>query len=608
MTNSYIFFKIWQSPGTKFAVSPPILPFKSPEGGLSMTAVLSAVERLQFEDHVREFESGHRSAEAFRAERIAMGIYEQRVRGRYLMRFRIPAGRITARQVMAIAGAADVYGDGAIHLTTRQEVQIHNLSIDQLVPVVRRLLPFGLISKGCAGNSIRNIISCPACDLFGAAVFDVAPFARRLSQKLLTDPESFRLPRGLKISVSACPGDCAESAFADIGFMARRVTDNPLADQIGFQVMSGGGLGSHCSKAVEIESFVPPDEMYLVVAAIRKIWMDRGQFGEKHYARLRFLIHDMGEDAFRRLYFFEKEKLREWMPWPIFPLEEGRVPPNDPSPIPSSLDLSFIAWKKTSVAAQKDGGYYAVGIPSVLGDMPAADAGILAESLWNQGLNDLRITTDQNLIVSDVPGHSVPQLYDTVMRLHMTRPLPVPLGSLAVCPGAGTCQVGVIRAKDAADEILKLSGRAYWEHPALQHLTIRVGGCYNNCVRPTAAILGFSGVARSSADRDFPAYQVLWGGRVSGVDSEMAEVRGIVPARWLAVFVDTFLDKLASILPREANIERLIMVGRHVLDVCLPEFQETPNFKEAPAFYHDWGSDEAPFTTEGSGGDECAAG
>lgn len=572
-----------------------------------MSVILTASERLRFEDLVRQFGEGELTQEEFRNIRVPMGIYEQRGGGRYMMRVRIPAGRLTARQLMALADAADLYGNALIHLTTRQDAQIHNLSIQSIVPALRLLLPFGLVSKGCGGNTVRNITACPACDLFGDSILDVAPLVRRLTQKLLADSESYRLPRKLKIAVSACPDDCAETAFADIGFMARRL-NSVNGNVVGFQVLAGGGLGAKSARALEIESYVSPDEIYLVVAAIRKLWMEKGNYRDKHHARLRFLLQDLGEAEFLRRYLAEKEKLREWMSWPIVPMPEPYQPLGEPSAIPQSADRAFLHWKKSCVSHQARSGYYAVTVPALLGDISSESAGTLGEFLWNEGLNELRLTQQQNFVIPNVPGGKVPPIYEFLKRIGAAPSIPRTLIGMSICNGAGNCQVGVCRSKDAAREILKRSDRSYWSHPAFRNLTIRVGGCHNNCARPSAAVLGFIGVARSHAGLPFPAYQVLWGGKVRGARSALAEVCGVVPARWLANFLDNFLGRLAGILSKDASADDLIRVGRPILRACLGEFQQAPPYEVAPLFYRDLAADNIPFTTAGRGEAECASG
>lgn len=570
-----------------------------------MSAFLSAAERIRFEEEVRLFQEGLRSEEEFRNVRVPMGIYEQRERGKYMMRIRVPAGRLTSAQLSVIADAAHRHGSGDIHLTTRQDVQIHNIPVAHIVPALRRILPFGLITKGGGGNTIRNITACVGCDLCGDSVCNVEPYARRLNARLLVEEDSFRLPRKFKIAFSGCASDCSEAGVADVGFIAR--VDRKNGGEIGFQVLVGGGLGARSYPAFELEPFIPAEEAYLTVSAIREIYRRHGNYRDKTHSRLRFMVQDMGIERFKDLYFSEKEIMRDDLLWPLVPLRELESHPNDPSDLAPSKDPEFTAWKKINVAEQKRRGFYAVTVPALMGDFRSDKAAALGEFLWDCALDELRVTHQQNFLIPNVPGKFVPNLYEHLKNTSLASTLSKPLAGLSVCAGAGTCQLGICRSKDVAMEIMKLSNRAYWSHPAFRQLSIRVSGCHNNCARPAAAVLGLIGVARTKDNMSYPAYQVLWGGRIRGTDSVLAEPLGTAPARWVAVLIDGFLERLAAILPRDTDIGKLIRTGKPILRACLSEFQEVPTQQIDPLIYQDWGKAD-PFTTEDRGQGECSAG
>ncbi|OGH56232.1 MAG: hypothetical protein A3G34_05980 [Candidatus Lindowbacteria bacterium RIFCSPLOWO2_12_FULL_62_27] len=572
-----------------------------------MNDILPAADRLRFEEEARLYQEGARTEEEFRNARVPMGIYEQREHGVYMMRIRIPGGRMTAFQLMAVANAADLYGNGALHFTTRQDVQLHGLTVKSIVPALRALLKVGLHTRGGGGNTVRNITACTMCDLTGYAILNVYPFVRSLTQKLLLEPESYRLPRKLKIAFSACARDCPEGGFSDIGFMARW-RDHRFGETLGFQVLVGGGLGARSAAAVELEPFVSPDEVYLVAAAIRSVYQQRGNSGDKNNSRLRFLVQSLGLDSFKRMYLAEKESLRDFLAWPIVPLEGRPQPVGDPSDIPAIRDPEMNTWASECVHEQTIAGFFAVTSPVSMGDITSASAGALAEWLWNSDLNEVRLTQQQNLLIPNVPGKRIPILYDFQKTAGIVRPAPPALSGMCVCAGAGTCQLGICRSKDVAAEIYKMKDNAYWRHPALRFLSIRFSGCMNQCARSTTAVLGFVGAARSLDGRSYPAYQVFWGGQSRGAHSSLAAPVGTVPARWITPLLDGFLDRLAAVLPRDADVARIIRTGRPILHACLAEFQQAPGYDTAPLFYRDWGADDQPFTTEDRGKGECSAG
>ena len=254
-------------------------------------------DTLRYRSKVKEFLDGQTSPIAFRAYRVPMGVYEQRTAGKFMVRIRVGAGLVLPFQLERIAELAKRYGNGVLHVTTRQDIQIHEVKIEDTPDVLEGLLEVGLSSRGGGGNTVRNVSACPEAGVCLKEEFDVAPFAIATAEYLLQDRSSFNLPRKYKIVFSGCSQDCAFASVADLGFFAHK------KDGIkGFAVYAAGGLGSNPAVSVKIEDFVKADDIFEVAETIKRLFDKHGDRSNKHKARLRYVLARVGIEDFVKLY------------------------------------------------------------------------------------------------------------------------------------------------------------------------------------------------------------------------------------------------------------------------------------------------------------------
>jgi TusA-related sulfurtransferase len=191
------------------------------------------------EKNVAQFKESLISPTQFQVFRVPQGVYEQRESGAYMLRVRLPAGVALPHQLRKLADVAEQYGDGILHVTTRQDIQVHRVALASIHPALVSLAEANLSSKGGGGNTVRNITGCPHAGVCANEAFDTTPHALGLTEFLLNDPQSFQLPRKYKIAFSGCREDCAGGTVNDVGFLAK------VRDGVeGFAVYAGGGLGS----------------------------------------------------------------------------------------------------------------------------------------------------------------------------------------------------------------------------------------------------------------------------------------------------------------------------------------------------------------------------
>lgn len=493
---------------------------------------------------VRAFTDGALTKNELKPIHVRLGVYEQRLEGTYMLRVRNTGGMITPAQLGAVAGIASVRG-ASLHITTRQELQLHGLTLTDLVPVMRELATVALSSFAGGGNTVRNIVAPPDAGVRSGEIFDVEPHHRYLTERLIADAASTGLPRKFKIAFAAGDDDPVLAAVHDVGFHARL-----LDGRRGFRVTVAGGQGARPAAGRPLLDFIDEHQILPVVIAIRAVFSRLGDRTNRARARLRFLWESMGAEAFRRE--FEAELAAVNIPdeaRAVRPIENGcsAVLPEE---TPDDPEL-FALWRSRYTASQKQPGAVTVLVPVVMGELSVAQASALAGIAAQWGKNTIRFTTDQNILLRNIPECNLGNLYNALAPVFAVDAPPF-AGRMVACTGAATCTLGLCRSRDAAMEIIRAVAAAHGTVEALSAIRIRVSGCPNACAQHWTADLGFSGVLRRHGGHAYAAYQVYV---ASGADGALAESVGIVPAEHIGEFtaalIEEFLAKAAGYAFRE---------------------------------------------------------
>jgi sulfite reductase (ferredoxin) len=535
-------------------------------------------ETLRYRGQVQRFLAGELSPAAFRVYRVPMGVYEQRQTGRYMVRIRIGAGRASAAQLRCLAQLSQKHGNGVVHVTTRQDIQIHDVKIEETPDVLEGLLEAGLSSRGGGGNTVRNVTACPRAGLCPCEQFDVAPHALALAQYLLQFDSSFNLPRKFKIAFSGCAADCALAGVADLGFFAHR--RNGMK---GFAVYAGGGLGVKPQVAVAIEEFVEEHEIFEVAEAVKRLFETYGDRSNKHQARLRYVLAKFGREEFARLYRKERERVkRQGL--------EGPIPDMAEAPERANGKANHTERAAPDVLPEKSKGFYTCRLALSLGDIPADHLLQVAQISESCGTGVVRMTQQQDLLIPSVPKAKL----GTVRRQLQPLRAGAALGGLpkiVACAGAATCQLGLCLSRGLARAVADTLARR--PAPGAENMTLRISGCPNSCGQHLIGELGFQGRARRVNGRLMPCYDVFAGARMIEGDTRLAEPVGTLPARKIPEFVAEAL-------------QRRTLAGDRLRDL-VEEFAQLPAGEIPGDCYRDWGSD-APFSLAGRGPGECGAG
>lgn len=554
-----------------------------------------------FREQTERFKKGEISATQYRAFRVPQGIYEQRQDGAYMLRVRLPAGRILPHQMHKLADVARKYGSGKLHVTTRQDIQVHDVSLDHIHRTLVELFGAGLSTKGGGGNTVRNITACPDAGVCPKEVFDVSPSAVALTEFLLPDPVSYQLPRKYKIAFSGCSDDCIGAAVNDLGFIAKPGEGGP-----GYAVYTGGGLGPHARVGQLLEAFVPVDQAHLVAEAVKRVFDKHGNRKNKQRARLRYLVEEKGSDAFRALYRDEFARLRKENPAaptlrPVAPRLEGPrgngVPPAE----------GFDSWQQKNVSEQKQPGYYLVHVPVFLGEVAAGTMEELAEIAEHFGEGTIRTTPSQNLVFRWIGEAELPSLHRELSKLGLAASVSPVLREMIACTGANTCRLGICLSQGLAAASREALENAGLDLDEAVSLRLNINGCPNSCGRHAVASIGLVGAARRLNDRLTPHYMVQLGGSVGEGHTKLATGNEMIPARNLPTFLVEFLRRFRGSEQYPDFDAYLESDGRKEAARIAGAYKEIPTFEEDETFYYDWGADQ-PFSLAGRGPGECSAG
>ena len=515
--------------------------------------------------------------------------------------FRVPQG-LLPHQMRVLADVAETYGNAILHVTTRQDIQVHRVSVDDIHPALSDLADVGLSAKGGGGNSVRNITACGRAGVCPNQAFDVTPYAVALTEFMLADPASFQLPRKYKIGFSGCERDCTGATVNDLGLIAKST-----GGKQSFSVWVAGGMGAHSRVADSLEKSIDTSEIFNVAEAVKRVFDKHGNRKDKHKARLRFLVEQIGLDAFRDMYRKELDALRSEPVECPSPRPVPHPQPDAPAGPPAAAAETFDAWRDANVSPQKQDGYFIAEIPLLLGDIQADTIRKFADVVDRHGEKMLRTTQWQNVVLRWVSRDELTALHASLAGLDLAEVLPPVLRSLVACTGSATCRLGICLSRGLADAIARALRKSDIDMDGLGELKIQISGCPNSCGRHPIADIGLFGAARRIAGRLVPHYVLQLGGKVAEGRTRLARGRNSIPGRNVpALLVDLIRDFEQSTQYPDFGAY-LDAGGMGVADDLAAKYKPVPDFDEDKNFYYDWSAD-VQFSLAGRGPGECGAG
>jgi sulfite reductase (ferredoxin) len=557
-------------------------------------------EIIDLEKKIHAFRGGQIDDERFRSLRLARGIYGQRQEGVQMIRIKLPYGKVTSEQLRRITEVSDKYSTGRLHITTRQDIQIHYVSLDKTPELWSELAKDDITLREACGNTVRNITGSELAGVDAEEPFDVSPYAHALFQYLLRNPICQEMGRKFKISFSSSDKDTALSYLHDLGFIPKIVDG-----QKGFKIMLGGGLGSQPAHAELLSEFVPVNQIIPTAEGVIRVFDRYGERAKRLKARMKFLIKELGKEEFLRLVEEEKKAL----PFHSYEIDttafEGPIAePVLEVPTVTVEDVeAYEAWKKSNVIAQKQAGYFAIGVRVLLGDFYTDKARLLADLIKNYGANELRFSLRQNIVIRNIKEENLPFFYQELAKLDMVNLGYDTIGDITACPGTDTCNLGIASSTGIADELEKVLKAEYPQYSNNKGITIKISGCMNACGQHNMSEIGFQGMSINAGKLVAPALQVLLGGGILGDGKgrfsdkviKIPSRRGPDALRYILNDFDANANQLSFLDYYDAK-------GEKYFYEMLKPLADTTNLTEAD--FVDWGNADNYVKAVGVG--ECA--
>jgi sulfite reductase (ferredoxin) len=439
-----------------------------------------------------------------------MGLYTQRAQGipggktavlepeeledsYFMMRARIDSGQLTSDALRVLGGISTEFGRDVADVTDRQNVQYHWIRIEDVPEIWRRLESVGLSTMEACGDVPRVMLGCPLAGILEDEVLDASELIAQTVEKYIGNPEFSNLPRKWKTSMSGCVDHCTEPEIDDVSFVGVVNADG----EAGYDLWVGGGLSTNPMFAQRIGVFVRPDQVTDVWAACTSVFRDYGYRRQRNRARIKFLIADWGPEKFRQV--LQDEYLHEALP-------------DGPAPAPAKHDQR----DHVGVSRQKDGAN-AVGFALRTGRISGSLLSTIADLADEYGQGRIRTTTQQKLVILDVPDDKVEDLVAALAEHDLqVRPSAFRRGMMA-CTGLEFCKLAIVETKQHAQDLYAELEKRLPDFDV--PIGINVNGCPNSCARFQTADIGFKGSMVRDADGEMvEGFQVHLGGHL-GVEA-----------------------------------------------------------------------------------------
>ncbi len=482
---------------------------------------------VELEKKIRLFREGKMDEEKFRSLRLARGVYGQRQQGVQMVRIKLPYGKMTLAQWNRIADVSDEYSTGNLHLTTRQDIQIHFVSLDRTPEMWSELEKDDVTIREACGNTVRNITASDIAGIDPDEPFDVTPYAHAMFEYFLRKPVCQEMGRKFKIAFSSSEKDTALVFMHDLGAIPRiKIVDGK--EVRGFKVLVGGGLGAQPHLAITTHEFLEEDLLIPYLESVLRVFDRHGERNSRHKARIKFLIQKIGIEAFNELVAEEQLALTHQRYEVVRSRESGvgsplnsefQTPNSELRTLNSELTIDpfrFQLWKTTNVFAQKQPGYLAVYVRVPNGNISSHSSRRLIEKLKEVIADDVRITINQGLQFRFIKPEHLEYVYSVLDEEGLAAAGFGSVADVTSCPGTDTCNLGISNSTSTALALSEVIEEEFPEFLYNKEIAIKISGCMNSCGQHGMASIGFHGSSLKSKGQVLPALQVLIGGGVLG--------------------------------------------------------------------------------------------
>jgi len=589
-------------------------------------------ETEAFAKNVKLFRQGKVTEDDFRRFRLQHGAYGSRLRMDYSMvRIKVPSGEILPDQLEKIASLAEAFSIGSAHVSTRQNIQLHWVQLEDVSEVMKGLVESGLTTREACGNTIRNVMCSHFAGVCPNEAFDSTPYSMAIARFFLRNPICQNLPRKFKINFACCDKH-GLVRVADIGLVpATNQVENGKTIR-GFKIYLGGGLGAASFIGHQLEDFTSEDRLLSTCMATVRLFDRHGNRENMARNRMRYLVHETGWEKFQKMVLKERsivESTTAYSTAKLFDVkaeEDKRQLPKAPrmAKLPmlnehvTNETSAYEHWLHTNVVPQKQDEYFTVFITLGAGDITASQLRKLASIIRDYSAEGVaRNTPQQNFAVRYVRGTELRDFYDRLALSGLANPGALTIASAVGCSGTTSCNLAITNSHRLAKEVQrKLLELRLDIDDSLRDATIKISGCPNSCGQHEIATVGFFGGATRMNNLMTPTYTMLFAGN-AGEQGELGKSVMRVPAKRV---IDTILRIIE--LYKEHRLSESETLHQWVSKVtkgigtssiknledmraALAQVVQLPEPSQDPIAYMDYGSDSRFIARTARG--ECAA-
>ena len=577
-------------------------------------------EAENFAETVKLFRQGKIDPDMFRRFRLQHGAYGTRMTDDYAMvRIKVPAGQIYPYQLEKIAQLSEMYSIGSAHFSTRENIQLHWVILEDVSEIMQSLSDVGMTSREACGNTVRNVMCSPLSGVCKDEIFDATPYAMAIAKFMLRNPICQGLPRKFKFNFTCCEKH-GMIRIVDVGLVPQ-IQEIDGEKRKGFKIFLGGGLGNRSFVGHQLEDFTPVEDLLYTSMAVIRIFDRMGDRKNLARNRMRYLVNDLGWEKFQNLVLKERAVVKATQSVIVKLNIDDSINeiqrPISVSDESASVPDGFARWEKTNVIKQSQSGFNSAFIGLEAGDITANQLRSVAEIIRDYSAEGFaRNGFSQNIVIRYVHDDDLKSMYSRLIENGLAKTGSLTMASAVGCSGTTSCNLALTNSHRLAKEVQrKFLELNLDEDDDLKDSTIKISGCPNSCGQHQIATIGFYGGGGRHGTDMFPNYTMSLGGKFDedsmlGHHTARVPVKRVIPV--ILKIIELFKenkqpdDTLSKWIDRvvkgneSSKITGVEDIKKEIAPLIVP-----PKIEDEPDFYMDYGSDTNYHTVTGKG--ECAA-
>jgi len=577
-------------------------------------------EAENFAETVKLFRQGKIDPDMFRRFRLQHGAYGTRMTDDYAMvRIKVPAGQIYPYQLEKIAQLSEMYSIGSAHFSTRENIQLHWVILEDVSEIMQSLSDVGMTSREACGNTVRNVMCSPLSGVCKDEIFDATPYAMAIAKFMLRNPICQGLPRKFKFNFTCCE-KCGMIRIVDVGLVPQ-IQEIDGEKRKGFKIFLGGGLGNRSFVGHQLEDFTPVEDLLYTSMAVIRIFDRMGDRKNLARNRMRYLVNDLGWEKFQNLVLKERAVVKATQSVIVKLNIDDSINeiqrPISVSDESASIPDGFARWEKTNVIKQSQSGFNSAFIGLEAGDITANQLRSIAEIIRDYSAEGFaRNGFSQDIVIRYVHDDDLKSMYSRLIENGLAKTGSLTMASAVGCSGTTSCNLALTNSHRLAKEVQrKFLELNLDEDDDLKDSTIKISGCPNSCGQHQIATIGFYGGGGRHGTDMFPNYTMSLGGKFDedsmlGHHTARVPVKRVIPV--ILKIIELFKenkqpdDTLSKWIDRvvkgneSSKITGVEDIKKEIAPLIVP-----PKVEDEPDFYMDFGSDTNYHTVTGKG--ECAA-